>query len=61
MSEPKITKGPNNVWAVAEFHDNTFRWALEAAVFLETIGDRAKDAKVVALPDEKMGLVIFRL
>ena len=61
MPEPKITKAPNSVWAVAEFRDDQFRWALSAAGFLESIGDRAKDAKVVSLPDEKMGLVLFRL
>jgi hypothetical protein len=32
-----------------------------AAGFLEALGDRAGDAKVVSLPDEKMGLVIFRM
>ena len=61
MTEPKITKGPNATWAVAEFRDDQFRWALSAAGFLETLGERAKDAKVVSLPDEKMGLVLFRL
>jgi hypothetical protein len=61
MAEPKISKAPNAVWAVAEFRDDEFRWALDAAGFLETIGDRANDAKVVSLPDEKMGLVFFRL
>lgn len=61
MTEPKISKGPNAGWAVAEFRDDQFRWALSAAGFLESIGDRARDAKVVSLPDEKMGLVFFRL
>lgn len=61
MAEPKITRAPNAGWAVAEFRDEEFRWALEAAGFLETLGERARDAKVVALPDERMGLVLFRL
>ena len=61
MTEPKISKGPNAGWAVAEFRDDDVRWALGAAGFLESLGERAKDAKVVSLPDERMGLVFFRL
>ena len=56
---PKITHAPGGRWAVAEFRDDTFRWSVDAAAFLDTLGNRAKDAKVVALDSEKMGIVIF--
>lgn len=61
MNGPKITEAERGIWAVAEFRDNEFRWAVDAAGFLETLGDRAADAKVVGLPNENMGVVIFRL
>ncbi|CAN5385278.1 hypothetical protein BH24GEM3_BH24GEM3_23150 [soil metagenome] len=60
MADPQITAAPGRVWAIAEFRDTEFRWALHVAEFLEKLGDRAKDAKVVSIPDEKMGIVIFR-
>lgn len=61
MTSPKITTAPGGKWAIAEVRDTDFRWALEAASFLETLGDRAKYAKVVSLDSEKMGIVIFPL
>lgn len=61
MPEVKITEAAGGVWAVGEFRDDEFRWALHAAAFLETLGQKATDAKIVGSPNENMGLVFFRL